>query len=66
MNIGKRHVSIIYFNSNLGLIEPAPGKEPGVKKLPEYLRKYGFYDLISHQEEIGLEPPPYSMNLDQV
>jgi arginase len=66
MNIGKRHVSIISFNSNLGLIEPAPGKEPGVKKLPEHLRKYGFYDVISHQEEIGLEPPPYSMNLDPV
>lgn len=64
MNIGKKQVSIISFNSNLGLIEPAPGREPGVKKLPEYLRKFGFYDLIDHQEEIALEPPPYSMFLD--
>ncbi len=57
---------MISFNSNLGLIEPAPGKEPGVKKLPEWLRKFGFFDVIDHQEEIGLEPPPYSMYLDPV
>ena len=57
---------MISFNTNLGLIEPAPGKEPGVKKLPEWLRKFGFFDLVDHQEEIRLEPPPYSMYLDQV
>ena len=57
---------MISFNSNLGLIEPAPGKEPGVKKLPEWLRKFGFFDLFDHREEIGLEPPPYSMYLDPV
>jgi arginase len=66
MNVRKRPVSMISFNSNLGLIEPAPGKEPGVKKLPEWLRKFGFFDLIDHQEEIGLEPPSYSMYLDPV
>ncbi len=66
MNVSKKTVSIISFNSNLGLIEPAPGKEPGVKKLPEWLRKFGFFDLIAHHEEIGLEPPPYSMYLDPV
>ena len=57
---------MISFNSNLGLIEPAPGKEPGAKKLPEWLRKFGFFDLVDHQEEIRLEPPPYSMYLDPV
>ena len=66
MKVRKKPVSIISFNSNLGLIEPAPGKEPGVKKLPEWLRKFGFFDLVEHREEIGLEPPPYSMYLDQV
>jgi arginase len=62
----KTPMSIISFPSNLGLIEPAPGKEPGVKKLPEYLKKYGFYDLWDAHEEISLEPPPYSMHLDPV
>jgi arginase len=61
-----RPVSIISFHSNLGLTEPAPGKEPGVKKLPESLKKWGFYKLINHQEEISLDPPPYSMDLDPV
>jgi arginase len=64
MHGGRRPVSIISFNSNLGLIEPAPGKEPGVKKLPAWLRKFGFFDLFDHEEEIGLEPPDYSMKID--
>ena len=66
MSVNKKPVSIIIFNSNLGLIEPAPGKEPGVKKLPECLRKSGFFDLIDPQEVIELEPPPYRMYLDPV
>jgi len=66
MNVSKRPVSIISFNSNLGLIEPSPGKEPGVKKLPEWLRKFGFFHVIDHQEEIRLDPPPFSMYLDPV
>ncbi len=66
MNVTEKPVSIISFNSNLGLIEPAPGMEPGVKKLPEWLRKFGFFDLVDHQEEIRLDPPPYSMFLDPV
>jgi arginase len=66
MNVSKKPVSIISFNSNLGLIGPAPSKEPGVKKLPEWLRNFEFFDLVDHHEEIGLEPPPYSMYLDPV
>jgi arginase len=66
MRVNKKPVSIITFNSNLGLIEPAPGVEPGVKKLSASLRKAGFFDLIDPQEVIELEPPPYSMWLDPV
>jgi arginase len=66
MAVHKKPVSIISFNSNLGLIEPGPGIEPGVKKLPEWLRKFGLFDLINAEEEIKLEPPPYSMHLDPV
>ena len=66
MSVKNNPVSIISFNSNLGLIEPAPGMEPGVKKLPACLRNSGFFDLIEPQEVIELEPPPYSMYLDPV
>jgi arginase len=66
MRVNKKPVSIISFHSNLGLIEPAPGKEPGVKKLPTRLKEFGFFDLIEPQEFIELEPPPYSMWLDPV
>ena len=66
MSVDKKSVSMVIFSSNLGLIEPSPGKEPGVKKMPEGLRRSGFFDLISPQEIIELEPPPYSMYLDPV
>ena len=66
MRAVKKPVSIVSFPSNLGLIEPAPGAEPGVKKLPASLRKSGFFEMISPQELFELEPPPYSMWLDPV
>lgn len=66
MSADKKNISIISFNSNLGLIEPAPGVEPGVKKLPAQLRKSGFFDLIDPKEVIELEPPAYTMHLDPV
>ena len=66
MRVKKKPVSIISFNSNLGLIEPSPGIEPGVKKLPAQLRKSGFFNLIDPVDVIELEPPPYSMYLDPV
>ncbi len=66
MRVNKKPVSIISFHSNLGLIEPAPGKEPGVKKLAARLSETGFFDLIDPQEVIKLEPPSYSMWLDPV
>ena len=37
---------IVEAPSNLGLIEPAPGKEPGVRNLPAHLKANGFYDLV--------------------
>ncbi len=61
-----RPVSIIAFPSNLGLKEPSPGIEPGVKKLPTALRTHGFYELIRAAEDILLPAPSYSMKLDVV
>jgi arginase len=59
-------ISILEFPSNLGLHEPAPGVEPGVKKLPAWLREHGFYDLLKPAKVYSIDPPPYSMDLDKV
>jgi len=59
------NIAIPEFPSNLGLIEPAPGLEPGVKKLPVWLQKYSFYKLLSLEKIYSLFPPSYSMNIDK-
>lgn len=60
------NITIVEFPSNLGLKEPLEGHEPGVKKLPDWLRKYKFHDLLSPETIYRLNPPDYSMNLDMV
>ena len=49
---------------NLGLKEPAPGIEPGVKFLPEALNKAGFAEAIGIKEKVHIIPPSYTMNID--
>jgi arginase len=56
---------ILEFPSNLGLKEPAPGYEPGVRKLPSWLKQYGFHEQINASDTLTIEPPPYSMHLDK-
>jgi arginase len=58
-------ITILEFPSNLGLIEPSPGAEPGVKKLPHWLRKHHFHQRINPAHTSSLEPPPYTMNIDK-
>lgn len=60
------NISIVEFPSNLGLKEPIEGHEPGVKRLPDWLRKNKFHDLISPVNIYRLNPPAYSMELDNV
>ncbi len=60
----QQKLSIIEFPSNLGLKEPAPGVEPGVRKLPQWLRQHGFHDAIKPINTTSLTAPPYSMDLD--
>lgn len=59
-------ISIIELPSNLGLIEPSPGHDPGVKKLPGWLQEHGLYELIKPDNIFTLEAPPYTMNVDTV
>ena len=56
MNSGRRKITIVEFPSNLGLIEPVPGREPGVKNLPTWLKKFHFHELLN--------PPSYTMHVD--
>ena len=59
-----RLINILEFPSNLGLIEPGPGIEPGVKNLPDWLRHHGFHKIIAPENIYSLNPPAYSMDLD--
>lgn len=54
------------FPSNLGLKEPCAGREPGVKKLPDFLRKHHFHSSLNPSSILNLAPPPYSMSLDEI
>jgi arginase len=58
-------ITILEFPSNLGLIEPKPGHEPGVKRLPDWLRKFHFHDVLKPDKVLTLSPPPYSMHVDK-
>jgi len=58
-------IEIIELPSNLGLKEITPGKEPAVKKLPDWLKKNGFYDLLKPSKIYHIIPPRYSMNFDE-
>jgi arginase len=60
------NITILEFPSNLGLKELIEGHEPGVKKLPDWLRKHKFHDLLNPETIYRLNPPNYSMNLDMV
>ena len=55
-----KKVIILELPFNLGLKEPAPGKEPGVKKLPEWLRRHQLHTLLSPARTLSLPAPDYT------
>lgn len=55
-----KNVCIVEFPSNLGLREPQPGKEPGVKFLPGWLAQHHFHSMIRPESIQRLEPPKYA------
>ncbi|KMQ64920.1 arginase [Chryseobacterium angstadtii] len=61
----KKAIQIFEFPFNLGLKKKDHETEPGVKKLPDWLRKLGFHQEISPTDVFRLDTPKYSMNLDQ-
>lgn len=58
-------ICMVEFPSNLGLKEPYPGREPGVKHLPDWLRKHRLHEYINPSEVLRLEAPSYTMHLDE-
>ncbi len=64
MKSGNKKIIVCEFPSNLGLIEPLPGKEPGVKKLPGWLKKFHFHEQLEPEKILTLSPPAYSMSVD--
>ncbi|HET9431893.1 MAG TPA: arginase family protein [Chitinophagaceae bacterium] len=56
---------IINAPSNLGLIEPAPGIEPGVKFLPGKILDTGFAKSLGVKIILNIDPPPYTMHVDE-
>jgi len=51
--------------SNLGLKEPKPGKEPGVKFFPSAMERACFPALAGIKQKVQVTPPAYSMQVDE-
>jgi len=60
-----RKIILIEAPSNLGLKEPLPGVEPGVKFFPSAMDKEGFAEMAGIKEKISVIPPSYSTVIDE-
>ncbi|WP_288437965.1 arginase family protein [uncultured Chryseobacterium sp.] len=60
----KRNINIFEFPLNLGLTKKDHETEPGVRKLPDWLRKFDFHSRINPTSVYRLEAPAYSMDFD--
>lgn len=61
----KKDIIIFEFPFNLGLTKKDHEIEPGVKKLPDWLRKFDFHKRINPKNIFKLESPAYIMNFDE-
>jgi arginase len=59
-----REVYIVEFPSNLGLKEPQPGKEPGVKRLPDWFQRHNLHKILDPENTLRLDPPKYNNTKD--
>ncbi|WP_412850720.1 arginase family protein [Chryseobacterium sp. PMSZPI] len=62
----KRDINIFEFPFNLGLTKKDHEIEPGVRKLPDWLRKFDFHKRIAPKNIYRLEAPKYAMHFDEV
>lgn len=61
----KRAINIFEFPSNLGLTKKEHETEPGVRKLPDWFRKFDFHKRINPKNVFTLESPEYVMDFDE-
>lgn len=64
MAAGLRPLAVLDAPSNLGLMPPAPGREPGVKRLAAALRAAGLVRRLRAREAGSVQPPPYDPERD--
>jgi arginase len=55
-----REIYIVEFPSNLGLKEPQPGKEPAVKRLPDWFQRHNLHKILDPENTLRLDPPKYT------
>src|SRR6478752_6099615 len=58
-------IIIIEAPTNIGLKQLTLGIEPGVNKLPAWLKQHGLHDKIVHQKVITVDSPPFAMDIDE-
>jgi arginase len=61
-----KKIKLLAAPSNLGLKEPSPGIEPGVKHLPKALLRTGFAASLDLMDIETIIPPLYSTEVDPV
>lgn len=61
----KKEINLFEFPFNLGLTKKEHETEPGVKKLPDWFRKFGFHEKIAPKNIFRLVSPEYTMNFDK-
>jgi arginase len=62
----KRNINIFEFPLNLGLTKKEHETDPGVRKLPDWLRKFDFHNRIDPKNVFRLDAPEYSLDFDEV
>lgn len=61
----KREINIFEFPLNLGLTKKEHEIEPGVRKLPDWLRKFSFHKRIDPENIFRINAPEYAMDFDE-
>jgi arginase len=56
----RRRIAVLDAPSNLGLRPPQPGRQPGVRHLPNSLRAHGLLQRLQAHEAGEIKPPDYS------
>jgi arginase len=64
MRVTNRPLAVLDAPSNLGLRPPAPGREPGVRRLAAALRAAGIVQQLGAEDAGELVPPPYVPDRD--